>query len=102
MDFVEVYTLKKRNKKIRISKDIYEPVRNLILNALKNEDEISLNRLIEIGEQELGIDYAPDLSWLIVQVKNDLLYREDIAIDIDENRNQQIKLKKTMIKYYGR
>lgn len=101
MEMIDVYTLNKRKNKIKLRKDIYEPVKELIMSSLKLHREITLQRLIEIGEEKLTICYPLGISWLVVQVKNDLVYRGEVTIDIDEERNQLIRLRH-IVTYFGR
>lgn len=94
MEFVEIRTLSKRPKKIRVPQALYKAVTDLIYTSLATETEISLQRLIEIGEATIDTDDRTDLPWLIVQIKNDLLYRQLVLITIDRERNQLIRFKK--------
>lgn len=101
MEFVEIYTLSKKIKKIKVFKEDYEVIHNLILSVLSAEHEVSLKRLMEIGEEKLGSEYPTNLSWLIVQIKNDLAYRQHVMVKIDQERNQIIRLKKNRRGYFG-
>ena len=101
MEFVEVYvpTAKVRMVKsrgartMRVPRKDYEPIAELITEALEKHKELSLNRLIELGVKKFPERQSGQLTWLIIQVKNDLEFRELIDVFIDESRNQYIKLR---------
>ena len=101
MEFVEVYvpTAKVRMVKakgarvMRVLRKDYEPIAELITSALEKHKELSLNRLIDLGVKKFPERQSGQLTWLIIQVKNDLEFREIIDVFIDEARNQYIKLK---------
>ena len=101
MEFVEVYvpTAKVRMVRakgarvMRILKKDYEPIAELITNALQKHKELSLNRLIDLGVRQFPERQSGHLTWLIIQVKNDMEFREVIDVFIDESRNQFIKLR---------
>jgi hypothetical protein len=52
-----------------------------------------LRRLIQIGEEKIDFYDQADLPWAIVQIKNDLSYKQVLTIKIDQDRNQLIRLK---------
>jgi hypothetical protein len=93
MRFVEIRTLSVKPKKIKIQKELYDAVLDLLYSSLAEEKEISLQRLIEIGEERIDFYDPVDLPWAIVQIKNDLLFKQVIAVKIDNNRNQVVYLK---------
>jgi hypothetical protein len=101
MDFVEVYlpTAKVRMVKargarvMRILRKDYEPIADLITTALEKHKELSLHRLIDLGVKRYPERQSGHLTWLIIQVKNDMEFRELIDVFIDEDRNQYIKLR---------
>jgi hypothetical protein len=101
MEFVEVYvpTTKVRMVKakgarvMRVLRKDYEPIAELITTALEKHKELSLNRLIDLGVKKFPERQSGNLTWLIIQVKNDLEFREFIDVFIDEERNQYIKLR---------
>lgn len=89
---VEIYTLSKRGKKLRIEKEKYDAIHAMILSVLSREQEVSLSRLIEVGETQLSNTFHADIPWLIVQIKNDMVLREHIEVRIDQDRSQLIRL----------
>ena len=93
MRFVEIRTLSVKPKKIKIQKELYDAVLDLLYSSLAEEKEISLQRLIEIGEEKIDFYDPIDLPWAIVQIKNDLLFKQVLAVKIDANRNQLVYLK---------
>ena len=101
MEFVEVYVptgkvrmVKARGARVmRILRKDYEPIAELITTALEKHKELSLNRLIDLGVKKFPERQSGPLTWLIIQVKNDLEFRELIDVFIDEERNQYIKLR---------
>lgn len=101
MEFVDVYmpTAKvkvvrtKGARVMRIPKKDYEPIAHLITNALQKHKELSLNRLIDLGVRQFPERQSGQVSWLIIQVKNDMEFRELIDVFIDGSRNQYIKLR---------
>ena len=101
MEFVEVYVptakvrmVKARGARVmRILRKDYEPIADLITSALGKHKELSLNRLIDLGVKRFPERQTGNLTWLIIQVKNDLEFRELIDVFIDESRNQYIKLR---------
>ena len=102
MELVEIYVPTsrvtginlKRARTIKIPKYEYDAIRHLIVETLQAENEVSLESLITIGTQELvGIRQVGQLSWLIIQVKNDLEFRDLIRISFDDRRNQIINLR---------
>ncbi len=102
MELVEIYVPAtraqgislRRARTIQIPKYEYEAIRNLIVETLLAENEISLARLITIGLQKLnGNRQRGQLSWLIIQVKNDLEFRDQIQTAFDNSRNQLITLR---------
>lgn len=94
MEMVEIYTLSKRGKKLKIEKEKYDAIHSMILSVLAHESEVSLSRLIEVGEARLGNTFHADIPWLIVQIKNDMVLREHIEVSIDQDRSQVIRLRK--------
>jgi len=103
MEFVEVYvpTAKVRMVRpkgarvMRIPKKDYEPIADMITTALRKHKELSLNRLIDMGVRQFPDKQSAQLTWLIIQVKNDMEFRELIDVFIDESRHQFIKLRPT-------
>lgn len=101
MEFVDVYVpaAKVRMVKVkgarvmRIPRKDYEPIAELITSALQKHKELSLNRLIDLGVKHFPEQQSGHLTWLIIQVKNDMEFRELIDVFIDESRNQYIKLR---------
>lgn len=101
MEFVELYvpTAKLRlvrtkgARVMRVLRKDYEPIADLITSALRKHKELSLNRLIDMGIKRFPERQSGQLTWLIIQVKNDLEFRELIDVFIDESRNQYIKLR---------
>ncbi|HTF17672.1 MAG TPA: hypothetical protein VK658_06345 [Chryseolinea sp.] len=101
MEFVEVYvpTAKVRMVRtkgariMRILRKDYEPIAEMITSALGRHKELSLHRLIDLGVRRFPERQSGHLTWLIIQVKNDMEFRELIDVFIDESRNQYIKLK---------
>lgn len=101
MEFVEVYVptakvrmVKARGARVmRILRKDYEPIAEMITQVLGKHKELSLNRLIEVGMKKFPDRQSGQLTWLIIQVKNDMEFRELIDVFIDESRNQYIKLR---------
>jgi hypothetical protein len=101
MEFVEVYvpTAKVRMvntrgaRVMRILRKDYEPIVELINTLLQKHKELSLHRLIDLGVKHFPERQSGHLTWLIVQVKNDMEFRELIDVFIDDSRNQFIKLR---------
>lgn len=101
MEFVEVYVptakvrmVRARGARVtRILRKDYEPIADLITTALQKHKELSLNRLIDLGVRQFPDRQSGHLTWLIIQVKNDMEFRELIDVFIDESRNQFIKLR---------
>lgn len=101
MEFVEVYvpTAKVRMVRakgarvMRIPRKDYEPIFEMIMRALANNNEISLNALIDTGIHRFPERQSGQLTWLIIQVKNDLEFKDIIDVFIDADRNQYIRLK---------
>jgi hypothetical protein len=102
MEFVDIYVPTsrvpginlRRAKTIKIPKYEYDAIRNLIIETLESENEVSLEKLITKGVQKLvGVRQVGQMSWLIIQVKNDLEFREQIQSSFDDSRNQLIKLR---------
>ena len=91
MEFVEIYALSKKPKKIKVDKKHYETIQKLIETVLTEEGEVSLSRLIALGDERLGAHYHSNLSWLIILIKNDMVYRKKIDVIIDQERNQIIR-----------
>jgi hypothetical protein len=78
---------------MRVLRKDYEPIAALITSTLEKHKELSLNRLIDLGVKKFPERQSGQLTWLIIQVKNDLEFRELIDVFIDEARNQYIKLR---------
>jgi len=93
MRFIEIRTLSVKPKKIKIQKDVYDAVLDILFSCLVKENEVSLHRLIQIGEERIDFYDRSDLPWAIVQIKNDLLYKQVLTVKIDSDRNQIIRLK---------
>jgi len=93
MKFVEIRTLSVKPKKIKIQKELYDAVLDLLYSVLAEEKKVSLQRLIQIGEEKISFYDPTDLPWAIVQIKNDLLFKQVLAVKIDNNRNQLVYLK---------
>ena len=101
MDFVEVYAPKAKVRMVkaraarvmRVPRKDYELIAELITTALETHKELSLNRLIDLGVKKFPERQSGQLTWLIIQVKNDLEFHELIDVFIDEARNQYIKLR---------
>lgn len=101
MEFVEVYVptakvrmVKARGARVmRILRKDYEPISEMITSVLEKHKELSLNRLIEMGVRKFPGRQSGQLTWLIIQVKNDMEFRELIDVFIDESRNQYIRLR---------
>ncbi|HEY5825250.1 MAG TPA: hypothetical protein VIT44_12840 [Cyclobacteriaceae bacterium] len=93
MRFIEIRTLSVKPKKIKIQKELYDAVLELLYALLAEENEISLQRLIQIGEERIDFYERADLPWAIVQIKNDLLFKQVLAVKIDDSRNQLVYLK---------
>lgn len=91
MEFVEIYALSKKPKKIKVDREHYETIQKLIETVLAEEGEVSLNRLIVLGDERLGPNYHSNLSWLIILIKNDMVYHKKIDVRIDQERNQIIR-----------
>jgi hypothetical protein len=94
MEMVEIYTLSKRGKKLKVEKETYDVIHAMILSVLSREQEVSLSRLIEVGETQLATTLLTNIAWLIVQIKNDMVLREHIEVRIDQDRSQLIRLRK--------
>jgi hypothetical protein len=101
MEFVEMYvpTAKVRMVKARgarvtrmLRKD-YEPIAELITSALAKHKELSLHRLIDLGVKRFADRQSSQVTWMIIQVKSDMEFRELIDVFIDESRIQYIKLR---------
>ncbi|MGC3947069.1 MAG: hypothetical protein QM762_21550 [Chryseolinea sp.] len=98
MDFVELYTplarikVAKRPKTLRIAKDEYDLISEFIVASLKRR-ELTLSKLLEMGNALRGDRPSAPFNWLIIQVKNDLELKEVIQITIDEDRNQVMRLR---------
>lgn len=90
-EFVEIYVIGKKPKKLKIARLHYEAIQGLIELALAEIGEISLSALISLGDEKLGSDFHDDVSWLIVLVKNDMAYRGKVDVLIDQEHNQIIR-----------
>lgn len=93
MGFVEIWTLSSKPQKVRIRKDIYQAVIDFLFEYLATESVVSLQRLIQLGEEKISFSQHENLPWIIVQIKNDLVRKQILVVKIDDNRNQLIRLK---------
>lgn len=101
MEFIDVFVPTTKVKMVRakgarvmrILRKDYEPITELITTALEKHKELSLNRLIDLGIKKFPERQASQVTWLIIQVKNDMEFRELIEVFIDESRSQYIRLK---------
>ena len=73
----------------------YEVIASFIFNVLKDqpENEIALNELLEIAHPKLDNQFQGDVSWFLLQVKQDLEARNVIKTTLTHSRNQFIRLK---------
>ncbi|PZR39288.1 MAG: hypothetical protein DI538_07240 [Azospira oryzae] len=81
-------------KKIDIPVDVYNSLQKFIVAALMKEGEISLNELLDSAGRSRRLKYEGDLFWCLMQVKQDLVNRKIIAVDIGlgRDRTQMIRL----------
>ena len=82
----------KQAKKISIARDDYDTIHQWIISSLTRERQIYLSKLIQMGESELKVPTG-NLAWLIVLVKNNMTYNNELEVLIDDTRTQLVKLK---------
>jgi len=74
-----VWTFKPDGKKgIQMPRKSYEGLANYILNAIDNQDQLTLNALLETAQQEIADSLDGDVAWYVLQVKLDLEARDFI------------------------
>lgn len=104
MEFIDVFVPTTKVKMVkakgarvmRILRKDYEPIAEMITTALEKHKELSLNDLIDLGAKKFPERQTSQLTWLIIQVKNDMEFRELIDVFIDESRSQYIRLKSAL------
>jgi|SRR6478609_9282770 len=76
-------------------KNQYEIISGFILRVLNSspENEISLNDLLELAHDKLDEQFHGDVSWFLLQVKQDLEARRIITTTLTRNRQQFISLR---------
>jgi hypothetical protein len=91
---IEMMRLENRRGAVLL-KTQYEVIADFILDALKanSEHEIALNELLEIAHPKLDAQFHGDVSWFLLQVKQDLEARRIITTMLTRNREQIIRLK---------
>jgi len=76
-------------------KNQYDTISGFIVDVLKTypENEIGLNELLELAHPKLDAQFHGDVSWFLLQVKQDLEARRIITTMLTRNREQFIRLK---------
>ncbi|HEY8936005.1 MAG TPA: hypothetical protein VIM65_12325 [Cyclobacteriaceae bacterium] len=97
---MELINKNSRRSSVRLSRDTYELIFNLITSTLQEKGEITVNQLLDYTLQDNAIKVKGDLGWLLLQVKQDLEARGIIKVKlgIGTQRIQKIKLVKWKFK----
>ena len=88
-----VYTVQPHNKDgVRMKLDTYNALKGFILKQLESENEITVNTLLQKGQEQFGYILGELTSWHVYQVKLDLEARGLIR-----NARSKTERKKTVI-----
>lgn len=76
-----IWTFKGDGRKgIQMPKKNYESLVNFILNSVEDNEELTLNALLESAQTEISDSLDGDIAWYVLQVKLDLETRDYIRL----------------------